>query len=240
MTTIEGLRQAYDDPTRHVPVLEAVGIGRRNPKREGWLIQDASFRLDPGDRLAITGASGAGKTLLLRSLALLDPLDAGEIRWNGAPVRNEAVPAFRSNAIYLHQRPALREGNVLDNLVRPYALGAHCRKRFDRDRMIDLLNVLGRDPSFLAKPACDLSGGESQIVALLRAIQLSPAILLLDEPTASLDSCATRSIEKLIDLWFGEQPKERAMIWVSHDSEQARRMAGRALRIDSGRIIPEP
>jgi putative ABC transport system ATP-binding protein len=189
--------------------------------------------------LAIRGPSGAGKTVLLRALALLDPLDVGAIRWKGGQVRSEVIPSFRSKVIYLHQRPALFEGSVRENLERPYTLKVYRGKRFDRDRIVDLLRDLGRDASFLEKSACDLSGGEGQIVALLRAIQLGPTILLLDEPTASLDSHTMQAIEQLIDRWFGEQPGERALIWISHDSEQARRVAGRVFQMHSGRIVQE-
>ena len=65
------------------PAIEAVGIGRRNPKADGWLIRDVSLTLNLGDRLGVLGPSGAGKTVLLRAMALLDPLDAGSIRWQG-------------------------------------------------------------------------------------------------------------------------------------------------------------
>jgi putative ABC transport system ATP-binding protein len=239
MTTREDCRQRHCDPTSPVPALEACGIGRRHPKNEGWLIRDVSLTLGPGDRLAIRGPSGAGKTVLLRALALLDPLDAGAIYWNGKPVRSELIPSFRSQVIYLHQRPALFEGSVCANLERPYTLKAFRGKRFDRDRVVDLLKGLGRDVSFLEKTAGDLSGGEAQIVALLRAIQLGPTMLLLDEPTASLDGHAMQAIEQLIDRWFDELPGERAFVWISHDPEQARRVAGRTLQIDSGQMLPE-
>jgi putative ABC transport system ATP-binding protein len=220
-------------------MLEACGIGRRHPKNEGWLIRDVSLAIGPGDRLAIRGPSGAGKTVLLRALALLDPLDAGAIHRNGRPVRNELIPSFRSQVIYLHQRPALFEGSVCENLERPYTLNVFRGKRFDRDRVVELLNDLSRDASFLEKPAGALSGGEAQIVALLRAIQLGPTMLFLDEPTASLDGHATQAIEQLIDHWFDEQPGERAFLWISHDPEQARRIAGRTLVMQSGQLLAE-
>ena len=120
-------------------------------------------------------------------MAMLDPLDAGSIRWQGRAVAGEAVPGYRKQVIYLHQRPALLDGSVEDNLRHPFTLKAHRDRRFDRSGSIDLLARLGRDRSFLDKASRDLSGGEAQIVGLVRALQLDPAVLLLDEPTASLD-----------------------------------------------------
>ena len=110
-----------------------------------------SLAVNAGDRLGIVGPSGAGKTVLLRSLALLDPLDAGEIRWRGRSVRGDAVPVYRSLAIYLHQRPALFEGTVEDNLRYPFSLTVHRMGPFDRGRAVELLTLLGRDAAFLAK-----------------------------------------------------------------------------------------
>src|SRR5436309_2804807 len=130
-------------------MLEARGLGRRDG--ETWLLKDISIVVRPGDRLALVGPSGSGKTLLLRALARLDPIDEGEVRWQGKVVRGEAVPAFRSRVAYLHQRPALFEGTVEDNLRQPYALRTHRAARFDRGRVVDWLATLGRDASFLAK-----------------------------------------------------------------------------------------
>ena len=154
------------------------------------------------------GPLGAGKTLLLRALVGLDPLEAGQIRWHGRAVRRDALPAFRSAVLYLHQRPALleeRRGGVR----RPFALGFTV-KSTSTDTIVGLLEQLGREESFLAKSVGDLSGGETQLVALLRAMQLDPTVLLLDEPTAALDPQTETAVEQLLVSWAGDSPAERA------------------------------
>jgi putative ABC transport system ATP-binding protein len=221
------------------PAVEVKEIGRRDPNGDGWLIRDMSFVVNPGDRMAVLGPTGAGKTVLLRALSLLDPLDAGSIYWRARAIRDDDVPAYRTQVLYLHQRPALFEGSVEDNLRHPFTLRAHHGKRFDRGRAVELLNNLRRPATFLAKSSRDLSGGEAQIVALLRAIQLDPAILLLDEPTASLDSTTAGDVERLLDLWFAAGQGMRSLIWVSHDVGQAGRVTDRRLRMRAGRLESE-
>jgi UDP-glucose/iron transport system ATP-binding protein len=219
--------------------LEVRGIGRRDPKNQSWLIRDVSLVLGPGERLGILGHNGAGKTVLLRAMALLDPRDAGSIHWQGRAIEGNAVPAYRAQVIYVHQRPALIEGSVDDNLRYPFTLQAHATKQFDRVRIVELLESLGRSATFLAKLSRDLSGGEAQIVALLRAIQLDSAVLLLDEPTASLDPSMVRDVEGLLDRWFTEGGGRRSLVWVSHDRDQAIRVTGRRLHMRSGRLESE-
>jgi putative ABC transport system ATP-binding protein len=170
---------------------------------------------------------------------MLDPVEEGTIQLRGRAVPSEEIPTYRSKVVYLHQRPALLDGSVATNLEHLYSLKVHRTKRFDRDRIVELLGGLGRDEAFLDKSSRDLSGGEAQIVALLRAIQLDPAILLFDEPTASLDPGAARAIERLIDRWLVEDSEGRAVVWVSHDPEQARRVGTRRLAMHSGRLESE-
>ncbi len=228
------------DAERAAPsALQVRGIGRRDPKSGGWLIRDVSFAIDRGERLAILGSTGAGKTVLLRSLARLDPLDAGSICWRGREVRGESVPVYRTQVVYLHQRPALLDGSVEENLRYPFTLMVHQGRRFNRERVLELLESLGRGSTFLDKSNRDLSGGEVQIVALLRAVQLDPAVLLLDEPTASLDTVTALAAESLIDRWFGAGAGDRALVWVSHDLEQARRVSNRTLQMLSGHLETE-
>lgn len=220
------------------PLIEADGVGRRAPGQSAWLLHHVSIRVAQGERVAVTGPSGSGKSLLLRALALLDSVDEGEIRWRGAPVEPHDVPTFRSRAIYLQQRPTVFAGSVAANLRCPFELGIHHDRSWDRTWAEGVLDEIDRDPSFLNRDGADLSGGEAQIVAFLRALQLDPDLLLLDEPTAALDETAATAIERLVDRWYGERGDERGLVWVSHDASQAKRTTEREVRLEVGRIRP--
>ena len=218
--------------------LEAKGIGRRI--NQHWLLRDVSLVIKPGDRLGLVGPSGSGKTLLLRSLALLDPVKAGVIRYQGETPTGHDVPHFRSRVIYLPQRPPQGEGTVEEHLREPFALRVHRDKQFNRDRIVAWLELLGRDATLLSKVHRELSGGEMQFTALLRALQLNPHILLLDEPTAAIDGAAARSVEALLIAWLDDQPAAHAWLWVTHDDDQAQRVSTSVLQIRDGALHGEP
>jgi putative ABC transport system ATP-binding protein len=218
------------------PLVEALGIVRRDPRAGTTLLAATDFSLAAGERIAVTGPSGAGKSVFLRALALLDPLDAGRIAWHGRPVERKAVPRYRKNVAYVRQRPAVLDGTVEDNLRYPFSLHAYEGLRFDRARAARLAERAGRGGDFLDKRASELSGGEAQITALIRVLQLEPEALLLDEPTASLDPEAAQAIEALVDDWFDARPAARASIWVSHNPAQAARVGARQLTMRAGHL----
>ncbi|MBC8748144.1 MULTISPECIES: ABC transporter ATP-binding protein [Paraburkholderia] len=222
-----------------VPFVLADGIVRRDAQRGQTLLQPTTFALRAGERVAVTGPSGSGKSVFLRALALLDPIDAGRILWHGAPVERAAIPRYRRGVAYIRQRPALIDGSVEDNLRYPFELRAYRDVRFDRVRAAGLAIQAGRGEDFLGKRASELSGGEAQIAALIRVLQLAPEVLLLDEPTASLDPASTRAIEALVRAWFDAAPERHASMWVSHDMEQAARMSKRHLTMCAGVLAEE-
>ncbi|WGS48223.1 ATP-binding cassette domain-containing protein [Paraburkholderia sp. D15] len=217
-----------------VPLVLADGIVRRDKPGGQTLLQPTRFELHAGQRVAVTGPSGSGKSVFLRALALLDPLDAGRILWHGKPIERSAIPRYRRHVAYLRQRPALLDGSVEDNLRYPFELRAYRDVRFDRERAARLAVQAGRGADFLDKRASELSGGEAQITALIRVLQLAPEVLLLDEPTASLDPESSHAIEGLVRAWFDAEPGRHASMWVSHDPAQAARMSERRLTMRAG------
>ena len=120
-TSAEGSDRVAASPT--APILSVANLGRR--LQDSWIWQDISFELMAGDRLAIVGPSGAGKSLLLRALAGLDPIQSGEIAFQGKSLPNYPMPEFRAQVTYLHQKPALLEGTVESNLKQIYQLAVH-------------------------------------------------------------------------------------------------------------------
>lgn len=196
---------------------------------DAWIWRRLSFDVKPGNRVAVVGPSGSGKTLLLRALAGLEPLDKGTLTLAGRGLAEWALPAYRARVMYLPQSPAFVEGTVEENLEVVFGFAVHRDKTYDREVILRHLDRLGQSARFLERDVSVLSGGEQQIVALLRALQLSPSVLLLDEPTANIDAHRTRQIEALLASWMDMQT-ETALVWTSHDAAQVDRMTTR--RID--------
>jgi len=218
-------------------VLKAIGIGRKVANH--WLFRGISLSLQPGQRLALLGPSGSGKTLLLRALAMLDTIDAGEIRWHGAIISGNQIPRFRSQVMFLPQQPALPEGTVEQILRQPFSLRVYQGRQFHRQRIVEWLRSLGRSDTFLAKQHHNLSGGEAQLTALLRSVQLDPDILLLDEPTAALDTETVEMVESLVATWLDQKSDQPyTTVWVTHDHEQIQRVSNSTLCIRDGLIHP--
>lgn len=222
------------DAAAAATLVEAKRIARRDAQRDQVLLHPTDFTLRAGQRVVLTGPSGSGKSVFLRALALLDPLDGGTVHWHGRPVAHGQVPRYRRHIAYVRQRPALIDGTVEDNLRYPYSLAVYRDTAFDAARVRALLDAAGRGSDFLARATAELSGGEAQIVALVRVLQLDPEALLLDEPTASLDPESASAVETLIAQWFERERATRATVWVSHDPAQAQRVGTRHITMRAG------
>jgi len=190
---------------------------------ERTLFADLSFELETGERLVVRGASGSGKTCLLRALAGLDPIADGRVELDGRTLEAWGAEAWRAEITWVPQRPAVLPGTPADFLARVESLAVQRRRAADDPRALAARWSL--PPEAWMRPWSVLSGGERQRVSLAIAVSRRPAVLLLDEPTAALDPAATAAVET--DL------AGRTAVWVTHDDAQAARVGGRVLDMSS-------
>ena len=177
-----------------------------------------SFSLGKGQCLGVTGPSGAGKTLLLRAIADLDP-NEGKVELAGAERRSMPAPEWRSKAGLV---PA-ESGWWADKV----------REHFDRPgEAIGILEALGLPGDAIDWQVQRLSTGERHRLAIARALQLEPDVLLLDEPTAALDKQATRKVEAVLTA---QMKAGKAIVLVTHDAAQLKRLAHSKLELAGGR-----
>lgn len=182
-------------------------------------LEPVSFEARAGECLAVQGPSGSGKTVLLRGIADLDPAE-GKITLADKDRRAVSGPAWRSSVRYAAAEPGWWE-----ETPRPHFK--------DPDTVTTLAKALGLDGAILDRPLARLSTGERQRLALARALEDAPDVLLLDEPTGALDAKATARAEKLLKA---QLKAGRIILLVSHDPEQIDRLADRKLTIQGGKV----
>jgi len=180
---------------------------------------DASFELGDGECIAVRGASGAGKTLLLRAIADLDPCE-GNVELDGASRDLVAAPEWRAKVVYV---PA-EAGWWAETVAGHFAGWAGATA---------LIAALGLPDGCGDWPIERLSTGERQRLALVRSLVLRPRVLLLDEPTSGLDPDSAAAVENLIE---DHREEGGGGIWVTHDADQAGRVAQRCLMVDQGKV----
>ena len=191
------------------------------------LLREVDLTLAAGERLFLSGASGSGKSLLLRAVADLDP-HRGEVWLDELPRSRLTPPEWRRRVGLL---PA--ESHWWAETV-----GEHWRAPAAGSPIEALLVALGFDVDVSGWAITRLSTGERQRLALARLLLNQPQALLLDEATANLDSVNRERVETVLEDY--RVAHATAMLWVSHDPEQRVRLGGRRLIIRESRLEPEP
>ena len=189
------------------------------------LLKLASLSLSAGECIAVQGPSGARKTLLLRAIADLDP-NEGLVHLDGRDRSTIAGPEWRRLVGYVPAEPGWWADTVVEHFDEWMAA-------------LPLVRGLGFPEEAKAWPIGRLSTGERLRLALVRALMMQPKVLLLDEPTAALDPVSVAAVESLIAT---RVRAGLAVLWVTHDAEQAKRIARRLLVVQGGHVrerVPE-
>ena len=214
-TQAEALRADRSDFRTGSPLLSV-----RNLRTH--LLKPASFSLYAGECIAIRGPSGGGKTLLLRAIADLDPTE-GVVSMEGRDRITMSAPEWRRQVGYLPAEPGWWGDTVGEHFT-------------DWTTAVCFARDLGFPDDANDWPIARLSTGERLRLALVRALIVGSKVLLLDEPTAALDPVAVGAVESLI----GARVRAGlAVLWVTHDMEQARRIAARQLVVSGGQVREE-
>ena len=186
------------------------------------ILKRVSFTLSAAECIAVKGPSGAGKTLLLRAIADLDP-NQGVVTLDGRDRSTIAAPEWRRLVGYVPAEPGWWAETVGEHF-REWQAASAC------------LQKLGFSEETRTWPITRMSTGERLQLALVRALMVRPKVLLLDEPTAALDAVSEAAVESLISSRIQAGV---AVLWVTHDEAQAKRIARRRLVVEAGRVCQE-
>jgi len=237
-TTKESAQTAKPKRTQNSIEFKKVNFGypSADDNRDGKLVLDqVSFKIKKGDRVALVGPSGAGKSTILSLIERFYEPDSGEILLEGIPVRELSRDALRSQIGYVEQDAPVLAGSIRDNLLigSPDATDAQLKAVLGE---VNLTAVLKRDKRGLdaevGEAGIMLSGGERQRLAIARALLAAPPILLLDESTSALDGLNEQRMREAIDA----VAQGRTMIVIAHrlstvvDSDQI-------IVLDQGKVV---
>jgi putative ABC transport system ATP-binding protein len=214
------------------PILIMDSLQKRHPAGDRpFLFSQVSSSIFPQDSIALTGASGQGKTTLLRVLGRLEQADGGSMTLHGRPAAEWQPAEWRKRVCYVAQTPVMLPTTVEDNLTIVSKLH---QSKFERSLALRLMEQAGLAHIDWTKKASELSGGERQRLQLVRSLLLRAEIYLLDEVTSSLDARSKHDVERMLMAW--SEKEGSALVWITHDAEQAASVGKRTWTLKDGTL----
>ena len=222
-------------------MLKVEGLYKSFGKTE--VLKGVNLHIQPGEIVVIVGASGGGKTTLLRSINYLEKCSKGSIQIAGEYLLRDGVYASKDKIREIRKNIGLvfqgfnlfPHKSVMENLIEAPIRVLKEKPEEARKKAMDILNFLELGDKAQNYPY-ELSGGQKQRVAIGRALALKPKLMCFDEPTSALDPALTGEVTKLIKSLSGEG---MAMLIITHDMEFAKMVADRIVSMDKGIILEE-
>ena len=198
-------------------------------------LQPTDLSIEPGNTTVLIGPSGCGKSTLLRLIIGLVRPDSGSIQFNGSPVTVDNIDALRRRIGYV-----IQEGGLFPHLTaraNVLLMARHIGKSPDemQSRLRELCELTRFSDNLLPRYPVELSGGQRQRVSLMRALMLSPELLLLDEPLGALDPLVRASLQKDLREIFTRL--NQTVLFVTHDLAEANYFGNKIVLMNEGRIV---
>ncbi|MDH7799458.1 MULTISPECIES: ATP-binding cassette domain-containing protein [unclassified Beijerinckia] len=216
-------------PSGSAPPLEARAVSRVIGDKA--IVNNVTITLHPGEIVALSGASGAGKSSFLRLLNRLDESTGGDVLVDGINYRQLKPSELRRRVGMVMQAAHLFPGTVNDNIQFGPRQQNLSVSRADVEALLERIGL----PGYADRDVQNLSGGEAQRVSIARTLVNNPSTLLLDEPTSALDENAAREIEALV-MGLVEE-RQMACLIITHNMPQALRIAPKAMVLAAGALV---
>ncbi|MFM2312082.1 MAG: hypothetical protein RLZZ04_1358 [Cyanobacteriota bacterium] len=230
-------REPETKPHRHsTPLLRLEQVHLQATVGIDSLLRDISFEVQPQEIVGIVGASGSGKTSLLRLLNGLVSPSQGKIQLEERPIENYTPVELRRRLVLIPQEPKLLGMKVIDALSYPLQLQrlSASEIHIQVDTWVDLLRI---SPEWLEKTELQLSLGQRQLVAIARSLMMKPQVILLDEPTSALDVGTATFLLKILKKLNQEQ--NLTIMMVNHQLELIQGFCDRLLLLHQGNLLED-
>ena len=218
------------------PLFELQNVSVAASRSVDYLLRDISITVFSGEKIAIAGASGAGKTSLLKVLNLMHSPTEGKINFLASDIIKDPITKLRQQIVLVPQEPKLLGMKVQEALVYPLKLQKLTASEIER-RIARWSEALNIPQIWLERHEFQLSLGQRQLVAIARALVMEPLILLLDEPTSALDvGTSERLLSLLNDL---AEHQRMTIMMVNHQLEFSAKFAKRIIHLENGLLIED-